>query len=228
MLPPASPGRKSKTAYSGRRDRKGCGRSRSRPARPAPPPVCRPATSCSRLTVSRSRRPRRSQGCSTGPAQARRLPTRVLASGTQSLRQLTLQPVPQGHRALYFLLAALATFTLLVGLSVRLRRPADQATLHFFWLSVALFGVLAFSFSGRWDRARSVLLLGRRHRHAAAARRCSCTSAWCSRSARRPGCDRPMARALAAVALSTGAAARRARASRASRTRKAAGRSSAA
>jgi hypothetical protein len=35
---------------------------------------------------------------------------------------------------------------------VRARRPGDQATLHFFWLSVAFFGVLAFSFSGRLDK----------------------------------------------------------------------------
>jgi PAS domain S-box-containing protein len=34
---------------------------------------------------------------------------------------------------------------------VRLRRPNDPATLHFFWLTVAFFGVLAFSPSGRYD-----------------------------------------------------------------------------
>src|SRR4029079_19586273 len=43
-------------------------------------------------------------------------------------------------------------FTLLVGGAVRLRRPRDPATLHFFWLSVAFFGVFTFSFSGRVDR----------------------------------------------------------------------------
>ena len=42
-------------------------------------------------------------------------------------------------------------FSLLVGASVRLRRPDHQATLHFFWLTVAFFGVLAFSFTGRLD-----------------------------------------------------------------------------
>src|SRR5690606_25792737 len=35
---------------------------------------------------------------------------------------------------------------------VRTRPADDQATLHFFWLSVAFFGVLTFSFSGRLDR----------------------------------------------------------------------------
>ena len=34
---------------------------------------------------------------------------------------------------------------------MRVRRPDDQATLHFFWLTVAFFGVFAFSFSGRLD-----------------------------------------------------------------------------
>ena len=50
------------------------------------------------------------------------------------------------------MLAAVGLFTLLVGAGVRLRRPSDPATLHFFWLSVAFFGVFAFSFSGRLDR----------------------------------------------------------------------------
>src|SRR4030095_10810239 len=35
---------------------------------------------------------------------------------------------------------------------VRLRRPRDPATLHFFWLCVAFFGVFTFSFSGRLER----------------------------------------------------------------------------
>ena len=39
-----------------------------------------------------------------------------------------------------------------MGASVRLRKPGNQATLHFFWLCVAFFGVFAFSFSGRLDR----------------------------------------------------------------------------
>ena len=34
----------------------------------------------------------------------------------------------------------------------RLRRPRDPATLHFFWVAVAFFGVITFSFSGRLDR----------------------------------------------------------------------------
>jgi PAS domain S-box-containing protein len=76
----------------------------------------------------------------------------ILRSGRQQVQQLQLMPVPQGNRPLYFALVAVGAFTLLVGLSVRLRRPENQATLHFFWLSVALFGVLAFSYSGRWDR----------------------------------------------------------------------------
>jgi PAS domain S-box-containing protein len=63
-----------------------------------------------------------------------------------------LAPVPGAPGALYFVLAAVGTFTLIVGGAVRLRRPRDAATLHFFWLSVAFFGLFTFSFSGRLDR----------------------------------------------------------------------------
>ena len=43
---------------------------------------------------------------------------------------------------------------------MRLRRPGDQASLHFFWLSVAFFGVFGFSFSGRLDRLDWVFYWG--------------------------------------------------------------------
>ena len=49
-------------------------------------------------------------------------------------------------------MAITGIFSLLVGTGVRLRRPQDPATLHFFWLSVAFFGLFTFSFSGRLDR----------------------------------------------------------------------------
>ena len=63
-----------------------------------------------------------------------------------------LAPIPGAPGVLYFVLAAVGTFTLLVGGAVRLRRPRDPATLHFFWIAVAFFGVFTFSFSGRLDR----------------------------------------------------------------------------
>src|SRR6185312_16968208 len=61
---------------------------------------------------------------------------------------------------MYFVLAAVGLFTLLVGASVRLRRPRDQATLHFFWLCVAFFGVFTFSFNGPFDRLDWVFYWG--------------------------------------------------------------------
>jgi PAS domain S-box-containing protein len=76
----------------------------------------------------------------------------VLRLGTREVVDVRIAPIPSGPRALYFLLAAVGIFTLLVGGAVRLRRPRDPATLHFFWLSVAFFGVFTFSFSGRLDR----------------------------------------------------------------------------
>lgn len=76
----------------------------------------------------------------------------LLRLGSREVAQVRLAPLPDGAGLLYYLLAAVGAFTLLVGASVRTRRPGDQATLHFFWLCVAFFGVLAFSFSGRLDR----------------------------------------------------------------------------
>ena len=84
--------------------------------------------------------------------EATQLSYTVLRLGTQEIRELTLQPAPSSALPVYFVLVGVGVFALLVGASVRVRRPSHQATLHFFWLSVAFFGVFAFSFSGRLDR----------------------------------------------------------------------------
>jgi PAS domain S-box-containing protein len=76
----------------------------------------------------------------------------VLRLGSREVIDLRIAPVPNGSRPFYFLLASVGIFALLVGGSVRLRRPRDPSTLHFFWLSVAFFGVFTFSFSGQLDR----------------------------------------------------------------------------
>lgn len=65
---------------------------------------------------------------------------------------LTLETSPVVQQALYYSLALVGILAVIVGASVRLRRPHDLATLHFFWLTVAFFGVLAFTASGRYDR----------------------------------------------------------------------------
>ncbi len=75
----------------------------------------------------------------------------LLRLGTRELAQVQLAPVPQGNSVLYFVLAAVGIFTLLVGAMVRLRRPGDPSSLHFFWLTVAFFGAFTFSFAGRFD-----------------------------------------------------------------------------
>ncbi len=75
----------------------------------------------------------------------------VLRLRTQQMVDISVEPIPSSPRGLYFMLASVGMFSLLVGASVRLRRPDHQATLHFFWLTVAFFGVLAFSFTGRLD-----------------------------------------------------------------------------
>ena len=80
-----------------------------------------------------------------------RLVYTVLRLGTRQALEIPLAPA-RGGGPMYFVLAAVGLFALIVGASVRLRRPRDQATLHFFWLCVAFFGVFTFSFSGPFDR----------------------------------------------------------------------------
>ncbi len=76
-----------------------------------------------------------------------RLAYTVLRLGQHQMLTLHVAPVPGSNARLYFVLAAIGIFTLLVGASVRLRRPHDPATLHFFWLCLAFFGTLTFSYS---------------------------------------------------------------------------------
>jgi PAS domain S-box-containing protein len=80
-------------------------------------------------------------------SESDRLSYTVLRLGEQSLVDVEVAPVPGGNPTLYVIGAAIGIFTLLVGASVRLRRPNDPATLHFFWLCLAFFGTLTFSFS---------------------------------------------------------------------------------
>ncbi len=75
----------------------------------------------------------------------------IARTRTSELLTIRLAPIPSGPRGLYYVLASVGIFSLLVGASVRLRRPDNPATLHFLWLTVAFFGMLAFSFSGRLD-----------------------------------------------------------------------------
>src|SRR3954452_16571651 len=70
---------------------------------------------------------------------------------TKKTLDLSLTPETRPS-SLYFVLAAVGLFTLIVGASVRLRRPFDEATLHFFWLCIAFFGAFTFSFNGPFDR----------------------------------------------------------------------------
>ena len=94
----------------------------------------------------------RARESSAGPSGAPALSYIVVRAGRAEPVSVDITPESQSPGALYFVLAAVGIFTLLVGGAVRLRRPRDPATLHFFWLAVAFFGVFTFSFSGRLDR----------------------------------------------------------------------------
>jgi two-component system NtrC family sensor kinase len=82
-----------------------------------------------------------------GATRSEPLSYTVLRLGAQQMLNVEVAPVPGGNATLYVIGAAIGIFTLLLGASVRLRRPHDQATLHFFWLCLAFFGTLTFSFS---------------------------------------------------------------------------------
>jgi two-component system NtrC family sensor kinase len=73
---------------------------------------------------------------------------------------VTVESIPNDPHGLYFVLASVGIFSLLVGAVVRLKRPDNQATLHFFWLCTAFFGKLSFSFSGRLDAVDWVFYWG--------------------------------------------------------------------
>src|SRR5262245_16256983 len=88
-----------------------------------------------------------------------RLSYTLLQLGAQRVFDVVLESAaPSG--SMYYVLASVGLFTLLVGASVRLRRPYDQATLHFFWLCVAFFGVFSFSFNGPFDQLDWVFFWG--------------------------------------------------------------------
>jgi two-component system, NtrC family, sensor kinase len=77
---------------------------------------------------------------------------RLLRLRTAEAFDFKLASVPRGNTSLYYVLAPVGLFTLLVGAAVRLRRPNHPATLHFLLLAGAFFGWASFSFSGRLDR----------------------------------------------------------------------------
>ena len=79
--------------------------------------------------------------------------------GLQQVSEVALSAAPRGS-SMYYVLAAVGLFALFVGASVRLKRPHDQATLHFFWLCVAFFGAFTFSFNGPFDRLDWVFYWG--------------------------------------------------------------------
>ena len=111
------------------------------------------ATCCWRSTTGRWRTsPMSSRRCTRRSAATTLRYTIAAARHRATSSTCAWRRFPTGPGALYFVLAAVGIFTLLVGGAVRLRRPRDPATLHFFWLAVAFFGVFTFSFSGRLDR----------------------------------------------------------------------------
>jgi PAS domain S-box-containing protein len=88
-----------------------------------------------------------------------RLSYQLLRLGSRQALVVSLAPVTRAG-PMYFVLASVGLFALLVGAAVRVLRPRDQATLHFFWLCVAFFGWFTFSFYGPLDRLDWVFYWG--------------------------------------------------------------------
>jgi two-component system, NtrC family, sensor kinase len=88
-----------------------------------------------------------------------RLSYQLLRLGANDALEVRLASVPQAS-SMYFVLASVGLFALLVGATVRVLRPRDPATLHFFWLCVAFFGAFTFSFNGPLDRLDWVFYWG--------------------------------------------------------------------
>jgi PAS domain S-box-containing protein len=76
----------------------------------------------------------------------------ILRLRSREVVSIALAPIPRTSDGLYYVLAGVGLFSLVIGAAVRLRRPGDKATLHFFWLCLAFFGTFTFSFNGRLDR----------------------------------------------------------------------------
>ena len=200
---------------AGRRQRRRRGR-RGRGAARAP--ASSRATCCSRSTARRFARRATSLARMHAAERRRHAVVRDLPGRPRRCRsRSSLQPMPPLQSGLYYSLALVGILSIVVGASVRLRRPNDPATLHFFWLTVAFFGVLAFTPTGALRSRSTTSSTGRTRWRGSRCRRCSCTSRSCFPIGRIRGCeDASRPRSLLALLYLPAAAARRRRASRSS------------
>ena len=133
----------------------------------------------------------------------------VARQGDSDLFAVQVARIPSGTHWLYLALASVGMFTLLVGAGVRLRRPENQATLHFFWLTRRVLrraGVLV----QRPARSRSTgSSTGATWWRCCCCRRSSSTSRSCFPSVPTAGRAATRGRSAAAAAVPAGAAARR-------------------
>ena len=98
---------------------------RSRPPRLRPARASGVVTSSKPSMAGRSTRRRTSlPGCTPLPAESRS-PTPSRARARRKLVQVRLAPIPSGARGLYYVLAAVGIFSLLVGAAVRVRQTGQ-------------------------------------------------------------------------------------------------------
>jgi len=79
----------------------------------------------------------------------------IVREQTRQALSLTVVPVPKGNVPVYYFLAAVGIFSLIVGTVVYVRRRGVAAAAHFYILCVFWFLMFAFSYTGElngWDR----------------------------------------------------------------------------
>ena len=129
-------------------DRRGSGAGQRRRARP----VSAPATCCWPSATGRSSSPRRSWPSCTRSRPARAFATRCCACSrprSSASRWRRCHRAPPRSTSCSPRSASSRCWS---APAFGYRRHSDEATLHFFWLCLAFFGAITFSFNGRLDR----------------------------------------------------------------------------
>jgi PAS domain S-box-containing protein len=67
--------------------------------------------------------------------------------------EVTVKPLPKGNVTLFYYLSLVGFFSLVVGTTVMMRRPADRSALHFYAICVLFFLLYSTSFTGKLDFA---------------------------------------------------------------------------
>jgi PAS domain S-box-containing protein len=82
-----------------------------------------------------------------------RLRYSLLRAREKRALEVTVEPIRQGNVMLFYYLSLVGFFSLIIGTSVMLRRPANRGVLHFYAICVLFFLRYSMSYTGRFDTA---------------------------------------------------------------------------